>query len=635
MTEAEAANSLLLQWVKEWLDEAKERNTKGATAYKKAYDSLKMCPVTFHHPSELKCLKGFGEKLCQRLTEKMIQHCRENGLPTPSRTRAVASLPQGLPDPGQQSQPSQSRRSRKSKLYVPRLRSGAYALLLALGSLEADGKSCLSKKELIAAAEPHCDESFTVARSANGYYTAWSCMKTLVAKELVIERGRPIKRYALTDEGLDVAKNLKATVDQGGDCRNQATSRHTSNCSENSNCSDHDDSLDDSRKDRSAQARSIGSDDVVEIDSSSFNRPAPATIGPNKRSQQLPHFSASKQNPERTILPSVGADLEINSSTHTGVPSPQDVVPIRVCPGAFTIHLILDSREVRAKKDRDYMQSELEKKGIKPITRPLPLGDFLWVAKLNNPNLLAMNRDSDDEVVLDYIVERKRLDDLIQSIRETRFREQKFRLWRSGIQNVIYLVEQLRLDSEVWQKNEKAVESALASTQVVDKYFVKRTQTTDDTIRYIARLTKRLKARYEQRPLYVLPGRDITPQTYLQILKTLREQESLKPMPKSFYLSYHSFESLSSKSESLMLRDVFLKMLMCTKGVDGEKALGIQSQWKTPIDFIEAYEKCGFGEAGLKRKREMIYEHLGHMAGRRKVGKTISQNIAEVWAGKS
>ncbi len=46
-------------------------------------------------------------------------------------------------------------------------------------------------------------------------------------------------------------------------------------------------------------------------------------------------------------------------------------------------------------------------------------------------------------------------------------------------------------------KYQEATESAIASTQVVDGYFVKRTQKVDDTIRYLARMTMLLKSVYE------------------------------------------------------------------------------------------------------------------------------------------
>ena len=171
--------------------------------------------------------------------------------------------------------------------------------------------------------------------------------------------------------------------------------------------------------------------------------------------------------------------------------------PIRLQPGSFTVKLVLDNREMRAKNDRDYIQDELIKKGIKPIVRPLEIGDFLWVAKCDDPALLARHDEEGDEVMLDYVVERKRLDDLWGSIKDGRFHEQKFRLRKSGVQHVVYIVEEFTVSADRMANRNEAIESAIASTQVADGYFIKKTQKLDDTIRYIARMTVMLQKMYE------------------------------------------------------------------------------------------------------------------------------------------
>lgn len=48
--------------------------------------------------------------------------------------------------------------------------------------------------------------------------------------------------------------------------------------------------------------------------------------------------------------------------------------------------------------------------------RHLKLGDFMWIARCRNTR---------KEVVLPHIVERKRIDDLAQSIKDNRYHEQK------------------------------------------------------------------------------------------------------------------------------------------------------------------------------------------------------------------
>jgi len=63
----ECANPLFAGWLKEWMDEARERNSKGHLVYKKAYHSMKACPTRFQHASEAEQLNGIGPKLCTRL----------------------------------------------------------------------------------------------------------------------------------------------------------------------------------------------------------------------------------------------------------------------------------------------------------------------------------------------------------------------------------------------------------------------------------------------------------------------------------------------------------------------------------------------------------------------------------------
>ncbi|EGY21755.1 crossover junction endonuclease MUS81 [Verticillium dahliae VdLs.17] len=557
------ANPLLLDWVKEWLDTARERNSKGITTYKHAYESLKACPLAFEHPQQLVQLKGFGEKMSSRLTDRMKKHCEQNGLPMPERPRKNRNARETHDGDGEGAGEGSAapKKTRKPKPYVPAYRSGAYALVLALATLGEDATSGMTKADLIDKAQEHCDSSFTAPSDPTKFYTAWNSMKTLLDKEFVYERGRPMRRYALTDEGWEVARRIQQTT----------TGRR-------------------------------------------------GTIWGRQRRRRATGRSAE-------IAPPASYEGVVGNGSVTAGDSLPQFTPIELAPGSFTVHLLLDVREIRATKDRDYLQEELIKKGVKPIMRSLDVGDAQWIAKTHDATALTAHGAEGDEVVLDWIVERKRLDDLVSSIKDGRFHEQKFRLRKSGVQNVIYIVEEIAMDSNHFSKYEESVQSAVASTQVVNGYFLKKTQKVDDTIRYLARMTVLLKKLYESKPLLVIPTKVLTAQNYLPLLAHLREKEP----GRGYYISYPAFASLASKSDMMTLRDVFLKMLMTTRGVTGEKALEIQKRWKTPHDFVKAFAACGTGEQGLKRKREMVSNGLAHMVGRKKIAKAVSQRIAEVW----
>lgn len=585
----DCANPLLLAWVKEWLDEARMRNSKGTIIYKKAYDSLKACPIPFEHPSQAKILKNFGDKLCSRLTDKLKAYCEEQGVPMPQipkgKKRKKAPVNGNEDDESDEdAEPSPPKRKRNPKPYVPALRSGGYGIIMALSTQDENSTTGITKQEVIELAQEHCDSSYTAPGDTTKFYTAWKSMDTIRNKDLVYEKGRP-KRYYLTDDGWDVARRIRNTAN--------GTSGSSSK-----------------PKDAPRTASTVGND-------ASF-----PSLGSPVRAAPSPSVSPSKSTPK---VPDIIPDGQPVTSTS----SLPDFTPINLPPGSFIVQLVLDIREVRSKIDRDYVQNGLAAKGVTPIMRSLELGDILWVAKMKDPNLLSSLGAEGDEILLDYIVERKRLDDLIGSIKDGRFHEQKFRLRKSGVKNVIYIIEEFSISVENSKHYEEAVESAIASTQVVNGYFVKKTQKLDDSIQYLARMTRMLKGLYESKPLQVIPTKVITSHNYTPLISHLREKKPTE----DFYITYDAHRALSSKSDSLTLRDVFLKMLMCQKGVTGEKALEIQKRWKTPHEFIKAYENCGDGEQGRKKKMELVSSQMSDLVGRKKIMKAVSVKIAEVWGG--
>ena len=317
-----------------------------------------------------------------------------------------------------------------------------------------------------------------------------------------------------------------------------------------------------------------------------------------------------------------------NESTDNGT-----VTPINLPPNSFTVELVLDTREVRTSKDRDYISNELIKKGVEPEVRALELGDAMWVAKFKDPNFLSRYGEESDEIMLDWIVERKRLDDLVGSIKDGRFHEQKFRLRRSGIKNVIYLIEEFNMtydsSSASALKYQEMVASAIASTQVVNGYFVKKTKNLDDSIRYLARMTSLLRNMYESpsstpnTSLSLIPSRQLSSsQAYLNTIDNLRSQNQST----TYGVTFSTFSASTSKSDVLALRDVFLKMLMCTRGVTGDKALEIQRRWQTPRSLVEAFEALD-----SKDREALVSERMKTLVGRKKIAKALSKKIAEIW----
>lgn len=545
-----------------------------------------------------------------------------------------------------------------------------------------------SKKEVIDLAQPHCEASFTVPSESGKFYTAWNSMTTLVNKDLVQEKGRPLRKYALTEDGWEVARRMR--VVQAGGVLDEATGKRnrgldmpgrSESMIQAGEDADRFLDLEECFEEEEEPLRSLltsststkNANKLEPISGPSGQRLGGAPIDKygtfSKAKTQEPSVAPKRNfvellsSPEPETAPdmpwaSSNFDQDSRSLTskfsskplqQTSNPPPSTLLqamnrtsmppaqssenpsglpifdPIRLAPGTFTVHLVLDNREVRTKDDRDYIADELAEKGTKPLVRPLELGDFFWVAKCHDPDLLSRHGEEGSEICLDWIVERKRLDDLVGSITDGRFQEQKFRLRKSGVRNVIYLIEEFSLSTEKSTKFHEAIQSAIASTQVVNGYFVKRTVKLDETIRYLARMTKMLKSLYESKPLYLIPTNALTPTTYLPLLTHLRTHPLY--LDKSYHITYPSFASLTSKSDTLTLRDVFLKMLMCTRGISGDKALAIQKYWGTPRAFIEAFEGCG----SRKEREAMIETRLGGVVGRAKIKGVLGAKVAGVW----
>lgn len=96
--------------------------------------------------------------------------------------------------------------------------------------------------------------------------------------------------------------------------------------------------------------------------------------------------------------------------------------------------------------------------------------------------------DSTIELVLPYIVERKRMDDLASSIKDGRFHEQKFRLTNSGVRNKIYLIENRGNNQHIGLPLANLLQ-AVTNTQVYNEFSVKFTDSSEDSMYYLANLT--------------------------------------------------------------------------------------------------------------------------------------------------
>jgi crossover junction endonuclease MUS81 len=104
------------------------------------------------------------------------------------------------------------------------------------------------------------------------------------------------------------------------------------------------------------------------------------------------------------------------------------------------------------------MIEKLGRQGILCEARALSVSDFMWIAR--------HKRECTLEVILDAMIERKRVSDLVSSIRDGRYHEQRSRLRKTNLQRIIYVIEGRIADDSVHGLPLKTVESVLASMNV-------------------------------------------------------------------------------------------------------------------------------------------------------------------------
>ncbi|URD83720.1 ERCC4 [Musa troglodytarum] len=361
--------------------------------------------------------------------------------------------------------------AKEPKRYVPKKNSVAYALLITLYRAMTNGSSYMKKQELIDAAEASGLSRTSIAPdkskkpgqfgiSSRDWYTGWNCMKSLISKGLVVKSSCPAK-YMLTQEGQEAARECllrsgsidlepaKATCRSGSvdltlqsgsvSCPTEMINIPTEAVD---TCYfrfqtlqykqadfldfDHDSATLEKCSYSTAETyMPIVLDSIANIPvgdamcrnsvyadaaQSSFNLRACTSFDPPMHKPSA--NNAAKGNDNALAMPPYRSGEKF-----------EDI---------YDVILILDDRENFGSRSRKIVDNIHTQFNILVEFRRLPVGDGIWIARRRGCNI---------EYVLDFIVERKRVDDLCRSIRDNRYKDQKLRLQRCGLQKLIYLVE--------------------------------------------------------------------------------------------------------------------------------------------------------------------------------------------------
>ena len=152
---------------------------------------------------------------------------------------------------------------------------------------------------------------------------------------------------------------------------------------------------------------------------------------------------------------------------------------------AFTVLLCIDSRE-RSFHSHSVLSRQLASATVMTSVRPLSIGDFCWVAQ---------HTASGAEYVLDLIVERKRMSDLVHSVIDGRMREQRWRMKRTAFQRRVFLIEGDYEKTSTHYRHaipQSTVDSVLSSLAVAHGYRVQRVDNVAGSVQFLKDLHRQL-----------------------------------------------------------------------------------------------------------------------------------------------
>ena len=224
------------------------------------------------------------------------------------------------------------------------------------------------------------------------------------------------------------------------------------------------------------------------------------------------------------------------------------------------IYLIVDLREKGAGNEN--FRVEILNKCSYPIPieeKNLSLGDFTWIYK---------DQLDGEEYMIDFIIERKTLNDLSASILDGRYSEQKYRLKNSPYKNIYYLFEGTELNTHNNSSISKnSINTAINNTINIHNIKFFRTLSTKDTVNKLIELDSNIRKNF----------------TFLKDINGLK-------------ITYKKYLEIFAKTKNSSVEEIFLRQLRCFEHCGKKCVEVLNSCFQTPIEFYKLIQ-------GLKKEK--------------------------------
>uniref|UniRef100_A0A8C2HE06 Crossover junction endonuclease MUS81 n=1 Tax=Cyprinus carpio TaxID=7962 RepID=A0A8C2HE06_CYPCA len=550
-------NPLFLQWLTELRDSAKEKGLKTQYVYQKAINSLKKYPLPLKNGKEAKILQNFGDGICKILDERLQKHYREHGSDAPIH---LATSCQG------------SNVASSKQMEEPRKEPS--------GNLSEPMEKGTKKKR-----------EYVPQKRSGGY----AVLLTLYRHAQMPGSKGFMFRNELQTEAQPLCEKSFTVPDLG--------SKYTA---------------------WSSVSTLIQKDLLVKTHNPASGE-EDSRDGPDEEQEDKESCRSSKTSERLATALSVNqATGHISESDAAGksqtLETGRTAMGWHLPPGSYDIVLCVDVIETTGGSSgrKQELVKELQRNCVTFDIRKLNVGDFLWVAREKvTPVPGQLRPPVGKELVLDYIIERKRMDDLCGSIIDGRFREQKFRLKRCGLRKPIYLVEECGSAAAHLSIPESTLQQAIVNTQVVDGFFVKRVQDVKESAAYLTIMTRYLQKLYHNCTLFCR-SRELEGDGGDESEQTANLSCSL--------MAFTEFNYGAIKNKCQTVREVFARQLMQISGVSGDKAAAVLEHYSTVSSLLQAYDRCS-----SESEKEKLLSSIKYGKLKRNLGPALSRTIYQLY----
>ncbi|GKY97426.1 hypothetical protein MPSEU_000701100 [Mayamaea pseudoterrestris] len=289
----------------------------------------------------------------------------------------------------------------------------------------------------------------------------------------------------------------------------------------------------------------------------------------------------------------------------------------------WKVVLIVDERE----REKSQMESKCLMAKIPCERRTLPIGDMAWIAQAYDKN--DRLEKTVVELMLGTIIERKSISDLIQSIKGSRYVEQRMRMKESGLPQLLFLVEgDLHKESRNTREF-KMCYTAMYETRMHLGFQIVQTGNMTETVQMLKRLHRRILKRTFPSAFYAeaLPffsGPDLDHRRRQQsssssqqtsssssssterapAVRHRRKNDSLQEMrfdvePEPFgdmerFITYPEFKAkveMGRENASRSVAMIHAAMLKQVPRIENKKIQAIMNAYPTPHSLFSAYHE--------------------------------------------